>query len=80
MNAPSPFPRVGELKTEGHRLKVRGEWFKRNLRGNFFTQRVVRVWNEVPEKVVEAGTIATFKKHLNGKGLRDMDQTRAFLD
>ena len=52
---------------------MRGERFKRDLRGNFFTQRVVRVWDELPEEVVEAGTITTFKRHLDrymdGKGL-----------
>ena len=52
---------------------MRGERFKRDLRDNFFTQRVVRVWNELSEKMVEAGSIATFKKHLDkymdGKGL-----------
>ena len=29
----------------------------------FFTQRVVSVWNKLPEVVVEAGTILYFKKH-----------------
>ena len=29
-----------------------------------FTQRVVSVWNKLPE-VVEAGTILSFKKHLD---------------
>ena len=33
--------------------------------GQFF-QRVVReVWNKLPEGVVEAGTILSFKKHLD---------------
>ena len=70
MNAHSLFPREGALKTRGHRFKVRGERFKRDLRGNFFTQRVVHIWNELPEKVVEAGSIATFRKHLDKLGRR----------
>ena len=61
------------MKTGGHRFKVRGERFKRDLRGNFFTQKMVHIWNELPEKVVEAGSIATFIKHfdkyMDGKGL-----------
>ena len=65
MNSQGLFPRVGESKTREYRFKVRGERFKRDLRGNFFTQRVVRIWNELPGKVVEAGTIETFKKHLH---------------
>ena len=31
----------------------------------FFTQRVVSVWNELPEVVVEVGAILSFKKHLD---------------
>ena len=56
------FPKVGESKTRGHRFKVRGERYKSVQRGNFFTQRVVSVWNELPEVVVETGTILSFKK------------------
>ena len=55
------FPKVGESKTRGHRFKMRGERCKR--RSNFFTQRVVSVWDKLPEAVVEAGTILSFKKH-----------------
>ena len=59
------FPKVGESKTRGHRFKVRGERYKSVQRGNYFTQRVVSVWNKLPEVVVEAGTILSFKKHLD---------------
>eukprot|EP00061_Rhincodon_typus_P014522 g41589.t1 len=34
-------------------VQVRGERFKRSLRGNIFLQKVVRVWNVLPEEVVE---------------------------
>lgn len=35
-------------------------------RGNFFpTERVVGVWNELPEGVVEAVTVIAFRKHLD---------------
>jgi len=34
-------------------------------RGNFLTQRVVSVWNVLPEAIVEEGTILSFKKHLD---------------
>ena len=59
------FPNVGESKTRGPRFKVRGERYKSVQGGNFFTQRVVSVWNELPEVVVEVGTILSFKKHLD---------------
>ena len=43
--------------------------------------RVVNVWNKLPEVVVEAGTVSSFKKHLDSSmGMmvwRDMGQMRA---
>jgi hypothetical protein len=37
----------------------------------FFSQRVVKNWNEIPEKVKSAGTVIGFKaglkKHLQGR-------------
>ena len=33
------FPKVGECKTRGHRLKVRGERYKRVQKGIFFSHR-----------------------------------------
>ena len=59
------FPKVAESKTRGHRFMVRGERYKSVQRGNFFTQRVVSVWNKLPEVVVEAGTLLSFKKRLD---------------
>ena len=44
---------------------MRGEIYKRVQRDTFFTQREVSVWNKLPEVVVEAGTILSFKKHLD---------------
>ena len=44
---------------------MRGERYKRVQRGNSFTQRVVSVWNKLTAVVVEAGTILSFKKHLD---------------
>lgn len=43
---------------------MRGERSNRNLRCNFFTQRVVSIWNKLPDEVVEADTIKTIKGHL----------------
>ena len=59
------FLKIGESKTEGYRFKVRGERYKSVQRGNFFTQRVVSVWNKLSEVVVEVGTILSFKKHFD---------------
>ena len=59
------FTKVEEFKTRRHRFKVRGERYKSVQRGNVFTHRVVSVWNKLPEVVVEAGTILSFKKRLD---------------
>lgn len=68
---------VGESRTREHWLKVREDKFNRNIRGNFFTQGLVRVQNELPEEVIEAGKITIFKRHLTGtwiaKLLNDME-------
>eukprot|EP00061_Rhincodon_typus_P017961 g46916.t1 len=60
------YKRVEGAITQGHRFKVQGGKFKRDVRGKFFTQRVVGAWNALPEEVVEADTIAAYKKHLDG--------------
>lgn len=66
VNAPSLLPRVGESRTGGHRFKLRGERINGKLRSsNLFTQRMVHMWNELLEEVVEAGTLTTFKRHLD---------------
>ena len=44
---------------------MREERCKSVQRGSFFTDRVVSVWNELPEAVVKVGTILSFKKHLD---------------
>eukprot|EP00061_Rhincodon_typus_P010471 g34788.t1 len=54
VNSKCLFPMVQEFKSRGHIFKVRGERFKKDLRGNFFTQKVFRMWNELPEEVVDA--------------------------
>lgn len=61
---------------------MREERVKRNLRGNLFTQRLVCIWNELPEEVVEPGTITKFKKNNLDKYMdklvsRDMGRTQA---
>lgn len=43
------FPRMEDSKTRGHRLKVRGERFKRGLGDSLFIQRIFPIWNDLPE-------------------------------
>ena len=58
------FPMVGESRTRGHSLGIRDKRFRTEVRRNFFTQRVVNVWNSLPQKVVEAKTFSDFKNKL----------------
>lgn len=41
-----------ESRPSGHRFRVRGEGFDWNLTVNFFTQRVIHIWSNLPVKVV----------------------------
>ena len=55
---------VGVSRTRGHSLRIRGKPFRTEVRRNFFTQRVVNVWNSLAQNVVEAKTLCDFKKKL----------------
>ena len=68
------FPLAGETRPRGHGLKIRGSRFRTELRRNFFTQRVVNVWNSLPSEAVEATSLDVFKarieKFLNSQGIK----------
>ena len=59
------FPRAGMVATRGHRFKVLGNRYRGDVRGTFFTQRVVGAWNGLPATVVEADSIGSFKRLLD---------------
>ena len=68
------FPMLGKSRTRGHSLKIRGKSYRTEMRTFFFTQRVVNLWNSLPQKVVEASSLAIFKRELDvalvAKGIR----------
>lgn len=68
------FQGQGFLKLEGTGLRQEGRNLKEIYVGHIFsTQDVVVIWNEVPEKGVEADSILTFRRqldrYLDGKGV-----------
>jgi len=56
------FPRVEQTIARGHKFKVKGGRYRGDVRGKFFTQRVVGVWNALPVEVVESESLGTFKR------------------
>ena len=51
--------------TRGHSLKLAKQQYRLNIRGGFFSERVVGVWNDLPDAVVTAPTVNTFKNRLD---------------
>ena len=50
-------------RNNGHKLK--GKSFKTDIAKNFFTNRIVEVWNKLPPDVVNVDTINNFKNKLD---------------
>ncbi len=50
-NNDSPLEVVTNQRTRGHQYKLFKNRWETALRGNFFANRVVNLWNELPEVV-----------------------------
>ena len=59
------FSRAGMVATRGHRFRVLGNRYRGEVRGKFFTQRVVGAWNRLPAVVVEADSLVSLKRLLD---------------
>ena len=68
------FPLVGETRIRGHSLRVKGRPYRTEMRRNFFSQRVVNLWNSLSQKAVEARSLSVFKTEIDrfliGKGIK----------
>jgi len=69
------FPLVGKSRTRGHNLRLKGRSFKTEMRWNFFSQRLVNLWNPLPQSAVEAKSLSVCKTEIDrfliNKGIRD---------
>ena len=63
-----PVLRPVESKCRGHSLTLihpSDRPPKTKLRTNFFTERIVRLWNGLPESIVSASSLSNFKGRLD---------------
>ena len=53
------------IHTRGHTFKIQGFTSRTNIRHRFFTERVINQWNALPEAVVSAPSLNSFKARLD---------------
>ena len=51
-----------DSRTRGHNKKLIIKGTRKEYRRNFFTRRVQKEWNNLGQRVIESGTVSTFKK------------------
>ncbi len=52
-------------KTRGNQFKMQARHTHYRLRGHFFSNRIIEVWNSLPNDVVSADSINIFKNRLD---------------
>jgi len=60
------YIRVDNSRTEGNGFKLEEGSFRLDVRGKFFTMRVVRCRHRLPREAVDAPSLEVFKAKLNG--------------
>jgi len=56
--------------TRGNSLKLSVNYCRTNTRKNFFSERVVKVWNSLPPSIENFASLARFRNSLNKINLR----------
>ena len=59
------FAYIPSTATRGHSLRLQRSHSRLEVRAHFFTNRVIPLWNKLPEKVVMCATVQAFKKDLD---------------
>ncbi|KAK3097078.1 hypothetical protein FSP39_006174 [Pinctada imbricata] len=59
------FELVPSNTTRGHHLKISKKRCNLDVRKYFFINRVVNVWNQLPESIINAKNVKTFESRLN---------------
>ena len=62
---PGIFFSFSDSATRGHPFKIYKQFSRLNLRKYFFSQRVVDIWNSLPDSAVSASAVNEFKGHLD---------------
>ena len=58
--------RVDNSRTRGNGFKMKEGRFRLYFRGKFFIMKMVRCWNRLPRKVMDALSLEVFKARLDG--------------
>jgi len=60
------FERAGNSRASENDFKLKERRFMLDMRGKFFTERVVRCWHRQPREAVDASCLKAFKARLDG--------------
>ena len=54
-----------DLPTRGHKFKLKVQYSKNNVRKFFFLNRIIPIWNDLPDVVVESKDLENFKQYIH---------------